>query len=165
MTEGSSFSFIGGLADEGLSEPASSFSFITESANIDENQNMQNHGNMSGFDFLTAHSVVDSDASMQVDYQQNKGVSDMTSFNFLHHHSNSPFSESDMSNRNVRYFSFSFRSLASLIATFYSSSDGVETYYGEHVCYCTTGSHFFFTRCEIHQDGIYKGGDVSCMMH
>jgi hypothetical protein len=105
VTDGSSFSFIG---DAG-SQPPSSFSFIAESVNLDENQDILNSDNTSGFEFLSAPGGIASDVLMHEESQQYyaPSISNMSSsFNFLNEHQvDSQSSSSDQHNTIVRCYS------------------------------------------------------------
>lgn len=106
---GSSFSFIGYAGNQDLNQPPSSFSFIAESVNVDENQDILNSDNTSGFEFLSAPGGIASDTLMHEESQQQyaPSTSNMSSsFNFLNEHQvDSQSSRSDLHNTMVRCYS------------------------------------------------------------
>lgn len=108
MTDGSSFSFIGDAGSQDLNQPPSSFSFIAENVNVDENQDIVNSDNTSGFEFLSAPGGIASDVLMNEESQQYyaPSTSNMSSsFNFLNAHQvDSQSSRSDLHNTMVRCY-------------------------------------------------------------
>lgn len=108
-TEGSSFSFIADVGSQDLNQPPSSFSFIVESVNVDENQDVLSSDNASGFEFLSAPGDIASDALMHDESQEHYAQSTQnmsSSFNFLNeHHDDYQSSGSYLHNTIVRCYS------------------------------------------------------------